>query len=299
MGGAGEVWVGPAGWSYEDWKGVVYPAAPGPGFDPLAWISRFFDLVEVNSTFYRPPSRKAGESWARRVRDRERFRFTVKLLRDFTHGEPGAAGRAEAAALAEALRPLREEGRLGALLAQFPPRFEDRPGHRDRLRRIGEWFSDLGPVCVEIRHRSWIAAEPLAFLHEQGLGFVNIDLPRARTSPPPTAFATTETGYVRLHGRNASAWFDRRAGRDEKYDYLYGDAEIDEWVGRVETLRGKTRATYVVANNHFRGQAPVNALQIMARLARRPVPVPAPLAEAYPELLAEGEIAGGGPGSLF
>jgi uncharacterized protein YecE (DUF72 family) len=291
-----DVYVGPAGWSYDDWKGVVYPDPEPREFDALRYVSQFFDLVEINSTFYRPPHPRTTASWARRIRDRERFRFTVKVWRGFTHGKADSAGREEAEAFSGSLAPLAEEGRLGALLLQFPWWFTDGPESRGRLSRLAEWFRGTAPLSVEVRHTSWLAREPMTFLHDLDLGFVNIDLPRARTSPPPTEFATTGTGYVRLHGRNAGAWFDRNAGRDAKYDYHYGSGEVDEWVRRVRTIAGKTQVTYVVANNHFRGQAPANALQIMARLADRKVPLPAALARAFPDLLQEGAVQeDGGP----
>ena len=285
-----EVYVGPAGWSYEDWQGVVYPFPKPPKFDPLVYLSRFFDLIEVNSTFYRPPTRGITESWARRVRERERFRFTVKVFKDFTHGERNAVSKSDAASFVDSLKPLYGEGRLGGLLFQFPFWFEDSPDSRDRLRRLRDWFRTPTPINVEIRHTSWLRREPMTFLHELGYGFVNIDLPPSRTNPPPTAFATTETGYVRLHGRNSAAWFNRTAGRDQKYDYRYGREELAEWIRKVKTLQGKTTVTYVVTNNHFRGQAPANALEIMARLADRKIPLPRALAGAYPDLLEDGEI---------
>jgi len=288
---SGDVYVGPAGWAYEDWKGIVYPTGRGTTFDPLAYLARFFDLVEINSTFYRPPAPAAVRSWAARVADRERFRFTVKVWRGFTHDDAGAAGEDEAKRFGESLRPLAAEGRMGALLLQFPFWFRDGRESRDRLSRLADWLGGIAPLNVEIRHTSWLRPEPMTFLHEAGLGFVNIDLPRSATSPPPTDFATSDTGYVRLHGRNAAAWFAKDAGRDQKYDYRYGEEEIEPWVRRVETIRGKTRVTYVVANNHFRGQAPANALQIMARIADRPaVRIPGPLAAAYPELEGLGEV---------
>jgi len=299
MGASAEVYVGPAGWSYDDWKGVVYPAGASREFDALAYISRWFDLVEVNSSFYRPPAPRAVESWARRVRDRERFRFTVKVWQAFTHGEDGAAGAADARAFTESLAPLREAGRLGALLIQFPFWFTDRPESRARLSRLREWFGDETPLAVEIRHSSWLRREPMTFLHENGLGFVNIDLPQGRGSPPPTAFATTDTGYVRLHGRNSVAWFSKGAGRDQKYDYRYSQEEVKEIVRRVQTVRGKTVVTYVVTNNHFRGQAPANALEIMARLADGPVPLPRPLADAYPDLASIGVVPDDEDRALF
>jgi uncharacterized protein YecE (DUF72 family) len=293
----GDVYIGPAGWSYEDWKGIVYPRGAGSAFDPLAWLARSFDLIEVNSTFYRPPAPKAVASWARRVRDRERFRFTVKVWQEFTHGS--GAGEAEARSFAEALEPLRQENRLGGLLVQFPFWFEESGANRDRVARIADWFRETAPVNVEVRHRSWLRREPMTFLNERGIGFVNIDLPASRTNPPPTEFATTETGYVRLHGRNAAAWFAKDSGRDSKYDYRYAKPEVEEWVRRVETIRGKTQVTYVVANNHFRGQAPANALEIMARIADRPVRVPAPLVDEYPDLEDLGEVIGRSEGTLF
>ncbi len=270
----------------------MYPEPAPRGFDPLRYVARYFDLVEINSSFYRPPARSTVESWAARVRDRERFRFTAKAHRSFTHEEGAeAAGPAEAKAFAEAFAPLAAEGRLGAILFQFPHWFADLPASRERLRRIADGFRGAVPLTVEIRHVSWLNREPMTFLHDVGFGFANIDLPPGKGNPPPTAFATSGVGYVRLHGRNAAAWFAKDAGRDEKYDYHYGGAEVDEWVRRVRTLRGKTLVTYVVTNNHFRGQAPANALQIMARLANRKVPLPKALAEAFPELLSEGEVA--------
>ena len=221
-----EVCVGPAGWAYDDWKGVVYPSRTGPRgtgrkFDPLAYLSRFFDVIEVNSTFYRPPAPAAVRSWAERVKDRPRFRFTVKVWSGFTHGDlkgksgggTAGAGEDEARLFVEALRPLVAEGRLGALLLQFPFWFREGRESRDRLSRLAEWLGGVAPLNVEIRHRSWLKPEPMTFLHETGLGFVNIDLPQAKTSPPPTDFATNDVGYVRLHGRNAAAWFSKNAGR--------------------------------------------------------------------------------------
>jgi len=295
---SGEVYVGPAGWTYDDWKGVVYPPGAGRRFDPLAYLARFFDVIEVNSTFYRPPTPPTVRSWADRVRDRPRFRFTVKVWSGLTHGEDG--GEDEAKRFVESLRPLTAEGRLGALLLQFPFWFREGRAARDRLGRLAEWLGGAAPLAVEIRHASWLKPEPMTFLHEAGLGFVNIDLPRSGTSPPPTGFATTDTGYVRLHGRNAAAWFSKGAGRDQKYDYRYSSAELEPWVRRVETIRGKTQVTYVIANNHFRGQAPANALEIMSRLADLPaVRIPAPLAAAYADLEPLGEVVREEDGTLF
>lgn len=128
------------------------------------------------------------------------------------------------------------------------------------------------PIVVEIRHRSFLEGGEgggLPFLESLGLGFVNIDLPRARTSPPPTSITTSDVGYFRLHGRNAKAWFDPKAGRDDKYHYRYSKSELLALLPLIETIANYTAVTYVVTNNHFRGGAPANALELADLLAER------------------------------
>jgi uncharacterized protein YecE (DUF72 family) len=111
--------VGPAGWSYKDWEGFVYPEKPGPKFDPLAYLARFFDTIEINSSFYRPPSASTANSWARRVAHNRGFKFTAKLYRTFTH-ERGTQTQKDEVDFRTGIDPLSDAGRLGALLLQFP-----------------------------------------------------------------------------------------------------------------------------------------------------------------------------------
>jgi uncharacterized protein YecE (DUF72 family) len=270
--------IGPAGWSYEDWKGRVYPEPAPRGFDALAYLSRFFDCIEVNSTFYRPASASMARAWARRTPDG--FLFAAKAWQRFTH-DPDPVPPAEAAGFLDGLRPLRDAGKLGAVLLQFPWFFRDSVQARDRLRRAVDALRDLGPLVVEVRHRSWLGA--LDVLRALGLGFCNIDQPPSAAALTGTRILLGPVGYVRLHGRNAKAWFSPTAGRDEKYDYLYSPEELRGWVEAVDALKEADRL-FIVTNNHFQGKAVVNALQL-ARALGRTMEVPDPLKLVYPDAL--------------
>jgi uncharacterized protein YecE (DUF72 family) len=277
--------VGSAGWSYPDWEGIVYPAQRAKEFDPLAYLAEFLDCVEINASFYRIPEPGAVASWAARVAARPEFRFTAKLWRGFTH-EPAADRdglRASEAAFREAMRPLREAGRLAAVLAQFPYAFHNTARNRARLEEIFDRFADL-PLAVEIRHRSWLAEEFLAHLRERGVAFCNIDQPAVSANVPPTAHVTAPIAYVRLHGRNASAWFEEGAGRDRRYDYLYSVEELSSWTDRAATLAAGARDVFIIANNHFRGQGIANSVEMKSILAGGPVEAPAEILDAYPRL---------------
>jgi len=288
--------VGVAGWSYPDWEGIVYPAdrkARGARFDPLAFLVGFFDTIEVNSTFYRPAQPRAVASWVRRSSANPDFRFTLKLYKAFTH-ERNASPEDEKA-VKEGLAPVVESGRLGALLLQFPWSFKNELDSRDYLDHLLERFREY-PVVIEVRHASWDRSEFYDYLQERRVGFCNIDQPRIGRSLGPSGVATAPVGYVRLHGRNYQDWFREQAGRDARYDYLYTEDELDPWMERVSRIAEDSAETYVITNNHFRGQAAVNALQIKARLVHRKVNAPRPLIDAYPVLKP---VAVSAQGNLF
>ena len=274
--------VGPAGWSYADWEGRVYPSPPGRGFDPLAYLAGYFDALEINSTFYRPPAPSVSAGWARRVAGNPRFRFTAKLHRGFTH-EARAVSPAAVREWGAGLQPLREAGLIGAVLAQFPYSFHCTEENRGRVARLKDLLP-ADPLVLEVRHRSWGTPAAALFLKGLGIGFCNIDQPPVSYSLLPSAQATSPVGYIRLHGRNAADWFREGAGRDERYDYLYSPDELEEWAGRVRTVAAAAAEVYVVANNHFRGQAVCNACELRSRLEGGRVRVPAPLLAAYPRL---------------
>jgi uncharacterized protein YecE (DUF72 family) len=263
---------GVAGWSYDDWYGPVYPAdrKGKRAFDPLAYLARYVDTIEINSTFYRPPAERSAASWARRVGDNPAFRFTAKLYRRFTHERDEAWTPDEVDEVRRGLSPLMEAGRLGCVLVQFPWSFK-----RDAASR--EWLGDLVgafrefPLAVEVRHSSWNVPEFYAALREHGVAAVNIDQPVFGHSIKPGTEVTSPIGYVRLHGRNYENWFRENAESHERYDYLYTKEELDAWLGRIHEVARQAHDTYVITNNHYRGQAPANALMLRAMAGQETV----------------------------
>ena len=289
---AAVVHIGTSGWSYDDWKGVVYPTKRGKGFRELEYLSRFFDAVEVNTSFYRPPRAEYCERWLQDVAANERFRFTMKLWQRFTHERDKPWTAPEAAQFKESIAPIAESGRLGTLLVQFPWSFENTDANQDWLKQISEAFTDY-PLTLEVRHATWDGPEAQGFMRQERLNFCNIDSPSTRRSIGPTNVATGPVAYYRFHGRNREAWFDKDAGRDERYNYLYSTDELRPWVENIEDMMRRVEQIYVMTNNHYRGQAPVNALQIKAALSGEKVRVPNALTEYYPVLSPIARGSGG------
>lgn len=263
--------VGPAGWSYRDWEGIVYPRSLPAGADRLAWITRFFDLVEVNASFYRIPDAGTSSGWVDRAAPGTSF--AVKLHQSLTH-EPGWP-ESSVARFRDFLAPLAERGVLDAVLAQFPFSFRDEERSRDRIARIREHFPDE-PLAVEVRHASF-GSEFREWLRAIGITPVSIDQPDLEDFAEPFEDSGEDLAYLRLHGRNAERWFEHEHGW-ERYDYLYDTDELRDWVERVE--RSPARKVLVVLNNHFRGQAVLNGAQ-MNRALGRSGKIPRSVAEYY------------------
>jgi uncharacterized protein YecE (DUF72 family) len=239
--------------------------------DRLRWVSARFDVIEVNSTFYRPVSARVAHGWLERTADRPEFRFSAKLLRGFTH-EAGPWPDADAAAVRAGMLPLLEAGRLDSIVVQFPWSFRNQSEQRRRLKRIVEVFGDF-PLHVEVRHTSWDLPAFREWLAGRNVGLVNIDQPLFDHSIAPAAEVTSRVAYLRLHGRNAANWFRADASRDERYDYSYSEGELLPWADRARSLaaRPDVDAVDVVFNNHYRAQAVNNALAF-ARLLQSAAP---------------------------
>jgi len=274
--------VGPAGWSYEDWEGIVYPPKKGSKFDPLAYLAEYFDTIELNNTFYRPPTPQMSKSWGKRVQSNPRFKFTAKIYRNFTH-ERQALTEADERFFKGGLEPLLESQRLGALLLQFPYSFHNNEETRGYLKELAEKFRKY-PLVLEVRHASWDLSPAYQFLRENRIGFCNIDQPQVSYSIGVTKKVTSAVGYLRLHGRNVKEWFREGAGRDARYDYLYNEFELFELTERVRQIASETEEMYVITNNHYRGKAVCNALEIKAKLGEKGLKIPAILLEHYPQL---------------
>ncbi len=273
--------IGPAGWSYKDWWGIVYPLPKPRGFHESSFLANYFDTIEINVSFYRPIPSKTAVEWVKHVQQNSNFRFTAKLWRGFTHGRN--ATTADELEFKDGLAPLVEAGRLGALLLQFPWSFRNTQENREYVTRLRAQFSDY-PLVLEVRHASWSEPGMLDMLQQLDLGLCNIDQPLFKRSVKPSAVATSSIGYVRLHGRNYQSWFTENKHVGERYDYLYSVNELDPWLDRIKMVEHETKDTYVVTNNHYLGKAVVNALEISSILKAGPVPAPLSLLERYPEL---------------
>lgn len=272
--------IGPAGWDYQDWQGVVYPSGL-KGTDRLTFLAGLFPTVEINVTFYRPMAPHLTERWAEAVVAHPDFRFTAKLLNVFTHER--RLPDQEVEEFQAGMRPLLSAGRLGVLLAQFPYSFHNTEEHRAYLVQLREAFADF-PLAVEVRHRSWQSRAVRDFLAKIGLDFCNIDQPQVSYSLGRTAWATGPRGYLRAHGRRRDKWFEFGEDRQARYDYLYNLEELAELAARVRELLDKAPEVYVIFNNHPQGQAVANGLELASLLTGHTPPLPPSLLDAFPRL---------------
>jgi uncharacterized protein YecE (DUF72 family) len=269
---------GIAGWSYKDWDGYVYPRGVK---DKLRYVAEYVDVVEVNSTFYRPPDPRTVASWAERTADLEGFTFTAKLNQEVTH-----RGRVDAPmvrAFHDGFAPLVECDRLSHLLAQFRYDFADTPETHAHLDRIYDAFGGITTLALELRHNSWQAPGALDFLREMDITVANLDYPTAKNSFNLRHCDIGDHAYLRLHGRNTKAWFSK-SGRDETYNYLYGKDEMDSIAARAAKIATMSKSLTLIANNHYQGKEFVNALEARAHLSGGKVAVPPTLLERYPQL---------------
>ena len=282
--------VGPAGWSYPDWAGYVYPSRRAKGFHEATYLAEFFDTIEINTSFYQPLRPDHAAQWIDRVAANPRFVFTAKLWQRFTHdirSTTSGSATADEHAVRAGFDVLRAAKRLGAVLLQFPFSFHRTAATVVYLSALLKRFADY-PLVVELRHASWDSPETLDLLHTSGAAFCNIDQPIIGRSLAPSAQATSPVGYVRLHGRRYDTWFsdDAAVPAHERYNYLYSAEELAPWVTRVGKVTERARETFVVTNNHFQGKSVVNALQLISILKGSKVKVPEPLRRQYPELEA-------------
>jgi uncharacterized protein YecE (DUF72 family) len=307
--------IGTSGWSYPTgkgtWNGVFYPATRSKrdgtkDFDELRFYAGHFDTVEVNSTFYGMPRAEVARQWVSRTPPG--FEFSVKLYQKFTHPKmfreaalktaPGADGplldllaqvtQSDIDDFRAGIDPLAANGRLGALLAQFPPSFKATPQSRDYLASLLRAFHGY-PVAVELRHKSWSDGfgETLALLNDFGAAFTQIDEPKFKLSirqnylPNVTSFY-----YMRLHGRNAAQWWKHEKSED-RYNYLYSARELQEFSDVAGAARRLVRKSYLYTNNHYSSKSVVNALMLKAQLGE-PIEgeYPPELIEKYPDLEA-------------
>jgi uncharacterized protein YecE (DUF72 family) len=266
-----KIYIGTSGWSYPKgegtWKGHFYPTGK---IDELEYYSQFFSTVEINSSFYRPPNPGYVYNWVKRVP--QDFLFTVKLWQKFTHPKMYQEATGEVAAISQddvdlfkrSLEPLTRYGRLGALLAQFPPSFKNDDLGQKIMEAVIRTFKEYR-LAVELRHRSWSDDENTAHLmRENNVAWVQIDEPKFQSSIATEVPITSDLAYFRFHGRNKDMWW--KGNSETRYQYLYSSDEINELADKVEAAAEQSNLTFALFNNHWQGYAPRNAVDMMKAL---------------------------------
>jgi len=252
------IYIGTSGFSYDDWKGHFYPEKLAKK-DMLPYYAQRFNAVEINSTYYTIPGVASFASMARKTP--EQFQFVVKAHQDMTHADE--PGQEIFDTFLYAIEPLQTSNKLGCILAQFPWSFKNTPKNVVKLQDFKNRVGDL-PTVVEFRNADWVNQDTFDLLRELGMGFCSVDEPRLKGLMPPVTVATSDIGYVRFHGRNAREWW-RHDEAYQRYNYLYSEEELNEWVPRVEEVNSQAVKTYVFFNNHYQGKSAQNA-QLFARM---------------------------------
>ena len=260
---AGNVYVGTSGFVFDDWYGTVYPARLKPRETLAYYLNEFhFTALELNVTFYRmPTSDFLGKFVARTP---PAFPLAVKVHRDITHMPAPHPSREAATLFMDAIAPLREAGKLAALLLQFPYSFHRTAAHCDYVKECRDAFPDV-PLAVEFRHDSWHTNDIPPMLRDSGMSLCAVDEPRIQKLMPFSTRVTSPLGYVRLHGRNR-AWFT--AGEKERYNYDYSSRELDDIVSRIRSIAAQTQKVLVFFNNCYMGRAVKNAYAVRERMAQ-------------------------------
>lgn len=278
-----KILVGTAGWSYADWEGVFYPSGMQRRREhPLTYLAQYFDMAEVNASFYGPIKPEWVKIWAKRVDAvNPRFKFTAKLHNSFTHASRDMPGPTSAASInptaegeiqvREGLSALAATGKLGVILAQFPLSYRNTPLNREYLATLAQKFGEF-PLAIEVRDESWGRPEVAGYFTELKVAFCNIDFVSSSDALAPTELLTAPVGYVRLHGRNNT------------HDYLYSLGEMRIWAEKITRVANFSDVTYTAFNNTRGARAVVNALQMKAILTGSRIGAPEPLLKGFPEL---------------
>lgn len=295
----GEILVGTCSWTDPTLiaSGRFYPQWARSAEARLRYYASKFPIVEVDSSYYSLPNEKTSRLWVERTP--EKFLFDLKAFRLFTqHPTPQQAlprdiRQALSPELKEktnfylrdlpqelcdelwrrfgrALLPLDSSGKLGVVLFQFPPWFYPGNEQRDYILQCKDRLPQYR-IAVEFRHSSWLNEKnlerTLSFLRENDLPYVCVDEPQGfKSSMPPIAEATSDIGLIRFHGRNREAWEKKGLTTAERFNYLYTEEELKEWVPKIKDLAAQTRQLHVLFNNCYEDKAVVNASQIKLML---------------------------------
>ena len=268
--------VGCGSWTDAEYEGVLYPPKL-PVKDQLKEYAKHLNLVEVNSSYYRVPSRKAVEKWVKETP--ANFTFDMKLHRNLFSSllkAKSSGTEPEKDFLAytiEQMEPLIQKGRLGLFLLLLPTTFK--PG-KGSLKDLDAVVERMGPhqLAIEFRHRGWVEGKnreaTLSYFRERGIAWVNVDMPPLNDTsilPPSNEVTQPKFAYLRLHGRNPK--YLESATAAERHDYLYNEKELKEISKRVRQLADQAEHVHVIANNHAKDYAPRTALALQGLLGKK------------------------------
>lgn len=237
-----------------------------PANEQITYYAQHFSVVEINSSFYSLMPERNYRVWAQRTPPG--FLFDVKPYKQITwHDRKHPPDDAQTAGFREALQPLRDAGKLGAVHFQFPPWYVYRPDNLDYIRHVCELFAD-DRLSVEFRHRSWLEGDHvpdlLAALRERAIGLTVVDEPQLGSGSVPTVLAVTspELTLVRFHGRNYKKWYAKVERTAERFDYLYSAEELAEWVPKVQELAKDSQEIHLLFNNNAQDYSVRNGRQL-------------------------------------
>jgi uncharacterized protein YecE (DUF72 family) len=263
------IYLGSSGFQYPDWKGTFYPKGMGEE-QFLSYYYRFFNSVEIDSTYYSFPGERTVNSWISKMRNRENFLFSIKFPREVTHDPEGITRKGIDIAnefVGKVILPLKESNLLGAALLQFSP-FLDPLKNQKILEEMESLLSEIRSgyrISIEVRNRNFLDSSVLpdflSLLKKYNTALVSVDSPGL----PYFHYPTSDFSYVRLHGRNYDLWFGKGQldGRLNKYDYLYTNEELVPMAQRVLEMEGDI---FIYFNNHAQAKAAVNALEFQKLL---------------------------------
>jgi uncharacterized protein YecE (DUF72 family) len=251
--------IGTSGFSFKDWKEVFYPPHIKPQ-DMLPYYCGFFPVVEINTSYYGIPK---PEVFGHMIESTPPgFEFMVKANKATTHD---LADSDISGTFLESIRPLQEAGRLSGIIAQFPWSFRNEEINRRYLAELSKTYKYI-PFFVEFRHNSWNREEVFRFLENRRLLFVSVDEPQIGDMMPPVVRTTGNIAYVRFHGRNTTTWWGKSGDR---YDYLYSEDELGEWVAKVAALEKTVWKLYAFFNNCHQGYAVRTALMFKKMMEKQ------------------------------
>jgi uncharacterized protein YecE (DUF72 family) len=286
-----KLYVGTAGWSYKDWIGSFYTGSQTKEYDWLEFYSKYFNMVEVNSSYYTYLSPKIVDGWIKKVEERDDFLFSIKLHQDFTHKRKYSEEQIKA--IKYNLDKLENVNRLGGLLIQFPYSFDMNKENALHVKNLTEIFSEYEKF-IEVRHKSWFVTRFFDFVKKGKSSLCTIDQPLIGDAIEFKPINVGENLYIRFHGRNEKAWKQSLANfgakqsyeqQSERYDYLYSPGELIEIDQAIKEVMDTVKKIYIILNNHPKGNAVANALELLHLLGERmKVNVPETTLKAYPRL---------------